>query len=183
MIMMMAMVAIGAMMAAEITILANGVFFNRHPVSAVDAQNSSFFQPHSSSTQHPGCPKKFVLSTRFFCHPFTPSIHPKHPPTHPPGKSIDRSIDPSTFIQAYRRAAATLYERTPPAGARFEPLRDRLRAMYVTSMCNAAVAGFKAGQAAPTPGEAHGLVVDACSRALARSGDKCPKVCAVCVVP
>lgn len=43
-------------------------------------------------------------------------------------------------------------------------------------MCNAAVAGFKAAAEAPASGEAHSLVVDACTRALDRSGGKCPKV-------
>lgn len=43
-------------------------------------------------------------------------------------------------------------------------------------MCNAAVAGFKAAAEAPAPGETHSLVVDACTRALERSGGKCPKV-------
>lgn len=78
--------------------------------------------------------------------------------------------------QAYRRAAVGLDERAPPTSARAAPLRRRLREFYATCMCNAAVAGFKAAAAAPAPGEAHSLVVEACSRALERSGGKCPKV-------
>ena len=77
------------------------------------------------------------------------------------------------------RAAATLDERQPPPpgqDSRHDALRKRLADLYVTCMCNAAVAGFKAASAAPAPGSAHSLVVDACSRALERSGGKCPKV-------
>ncbi|CAM9820819.1 unnamed protein product [Scytosiphon promiscuus] len=77
--------------------------------------------------------------------------------------------------KAYRKAAAALDERAPPTAARLEPLRRRLRSLYLTCMCNAAVAGFKASAASPAPGEAHNLVVDACSKALARSGGTCPK--------
>lgn len=78
--------------------------------------------------------------------------------------------------QTYRRAAESLDERTPPSSACAEPLRKRIRELYVTCMCNAAVAGFKAAAAAPAPGEAHRLVVDVCTRALERSGGNCPKV-------
>lgn len=76
----------------------------------------------------------------------------------------------------YLKAAMSLDERPPPSSASAEPLRKRLQDLYVTCMCNAAVAGFKAASAAPAPGEAHGLVIDACNRALTRSGGRCPKV-------
>ncbi|CAN0105415.1 unnamed protein product, partial [Ectocarpus fasciculatus] len=78
--------------------------------------------------------------------------------------------------KAYRRAAEALDERAAPTADRLEPLRTRLRSLYEKCMCNAAVAGFKAASASPAPGEAHGLVVDTCSKALARCGGRCPKV-------
>lgn len=81
--------------------------------------------------------------------------------------------------QKYVLAAETLDERPPPTHPRLEGLRGRLKDLYLACMCNAAVAGFKAAKAAPAPGEAHGLVVDACSKALARGGGKCPKVSSV----
>lgn len=79
-------------------------------------------------------------------------------------------------LQTYHRAALGLDERAPPTSNHTAPVRQRLRELYVTCMCNAAVSGFKAAAAAPAPGEAHNLVVEACSRALERSGGKCPKV-------
>eukprot|EP00752_Nemacystus_decipiens_P003542 g3268.t1 len=75
----------------------------------------------------------------------------------------------------YFLAAETLDERPLPTHPRLGGLRGRLKDLYLSCMCNAAVAGFKAAKAAPAPGEAHGLVVDACSKALARGGGKCPK--------
>ncbi|CAM9930970.1 unnamed protein product [Pylaiella littoralis] len=86
-----------------------------------------------------------------------------------------RTGDYMGAAKAYHRAATTLDERAPPTANRHEPLRRRLRELYGTCMCNAAVAGFKAAAASPAPGEAHNLVVGACSRALERFGGKCPK--------
>ncbi|CBN79435.1 expressed unknown protein [Ectocarpus siliculosus] len=91
------------------------------------------------------------------------------------GKAKFQRGDYMGAAKAYRRAAEALDERAAPTADRLEPLRTRLRALYEKCMCNAAVAGFKAAAATPAPGEAHSLVVDTCSKALARCGGRCPK--------
>ncbi|CAB1117608.1 unnamed protein product [Ectocarpus sp. CCAP 1310/34] len=91
------------------------------------------------------------------------------------GKAKFQRGDYMGAAKAYRRAAEALDERTAPTADRLEPVRTRLRTLYEKCMCNAAVAGFKAAAASPAPGEAHSLVVDTCSKALARCGGKCPK--------
>ncbi|CAN0289055.1 unnamed protein product, partial [Ectocarpus sp. 4 AP-2014] len=92
------------------------------------------------------------------------------------GKAKFQRGDYMGAAKAYRRAAEALDERAAPTADRLEPLRTRLRTLYEKCMCNAAVAGFKAAAASPAPGEAHSLVVDTCSKALARCGGRCPKV-------
>ncbi|CAM9539666.1 unnamed protein product, partial [Ectocarpus sp. 13 AM-2016] len=91
------------------------------------------------------------------------------------GKAKFQRGDYMGAAKAYRRAAEALDERAAPTADRLEPVRTRLRTLYEKCMCNAAVAGFKAAAASPAPGEAHSLVVDTCSKALARCGGRCPK--------
>lgn len=131
---MMAMVAMGMMMAAaeaaaEITVMNERrifVFFTCPPVSAVGAVlKTPTFPSHSSSTrnktaQRPVSSEHVRFQLLFYCRRSTPTTRANHP-IHPPrASSIDQSLNRSIFLPGLPESGGDPGRADP---ARRRPLR------------------------------------------------------------